>query len=358
MAEGTPFKFLDPYGKEDSGRFFGRAKETAQLYNAVYASNLALLYGPSGTGKTSLVKCGLANKFYDTDWMPLFIKREDNLLRSMEDAMRSALLHPPGREDPAYRALPAEEKARLVYLDHFCPVYLIFDQFEELFIQGDKNEQARFYEAIRQLLKSGLQVKVLLIIREEWFAYLNEFEKRIPNLLDNRIRLERMSERNIIEVLLGTTSAAGIRLEEPKAVVQAILRNLWNEQDGIALTNLQIYLDRLYQQYRSGHPGKEEVVFSPALAEKVGAMKNALSTFLDEQLEILESRLSAQFGIAQPRGIPLEVLFTMVTNEKTKMAMTTEAIYKSLPKNRKITEEVVDFCLKEFNRLRLIDSFK
>jgi predicted GTPase len=71
----SPFKFLEPYGKDDAAFFFGRDKETAQLFNAVHASNLTLLYGASGTGKTSLINCGLANKFYETDWLPLFVRR-------------------------------------------------------------------------------------------------------------------------------------------------------------------------------------------------------------------------------------------------------------------------------------------
>ena len=41
----SPFKFLSAYQKEDQASFFGREKETAQLYNAVFASNLTLFYG-------------------------------------------------------------------------------------------------------------------------------------------------------------------------------------------------------------------------------------------------------------------------------------------------------------------------
>ena len=67
----SPFVFLDPYERKDNYRYFGREKETAQLYNAVFAANLTLLYGGSGVGKSSLVNCGLANKFYDTDWLQI-----------------------------------------------------------------------------------------------------------------------------------------------------------------------------------------------------------------------------------------------------------------------------------------------
>ena len=71
----SPFKFLDSYTKEDHDIFFGRDKETEELYTTVFESKILLVYGVSGTGKTSLVNCGLANKFNDSDWLPISIRR-------------------------------------------------------------------------------------------------------------------------------------------------------------------------------------------------------------------------------------------------------------------------------------------
>ena len=50
MSSTSPFKLLDAYEKSDTPRYFGRKREVAQLYNAVFASRLTLLYGASGTG--------------------------------------------------------------------------------------------------------------------------------------------------------------------------------------------------------------------------------------------------------------------------------------------------------------------
>ena len=80
----NPFKFLDSYEKEDKDRFFGRSKETAQLFNAVKRSNLVMVYGASGTGKTSLINCGLGNKFLTSDWLPIFIRRKNNINDSLK----------------------------------------------------------------------------------------------------------------------------------------------------------------------------------------------------------------------------------------------------------------------------------
>ena len=72
----SPFKFLDSYNKEDKEIFFGCERETEELYQKVFKSKIMLVYGVSGTGKSSLIICGLANIFQDTDWLPLNI-RED-----------------------------------------------------------------------------------------------------------------------------------------------------------------------------------------------------------------------------------------------------------------------------------------
>ena len=52
----SPFKFLDAYTFEDRANFFGRGEETEELYRMVFKSSLLLIYGLSGTGKTSLVQ--------------------------------------------------------------------------------------------------------------------------------------------------------------------------------------------------------------------------------------------------------------------------------------------------------------
>ena len=82
----SPFKFLDTYERTDKYRYFGRERETAQLYNAVFAANLTLLYGASGVGKSSLIQCGLANKFYDTDWQPIFVRRAEDINAALDRA--------------------------------------------------------------------------------------------------------------------------------------------------------------------------------------------------------------------------------------------------------------------------------
>jgi len=73
MVPKSPFKFLDSYSIEDRDIFFGRENEIEEIYSKVFRSKILLIYGGSGTGKSSLVSCGLANKFQKTEPILLII---------------------------------------------------------------------------------------------------------------------------------------------------------------------------------------------------------------------------------------------------------------------------------------------
>lgn len=364
----SPFKFLDPYEAEDHRRFFGREKETAQLYNAVFAANLTLLYGGSGTGKTSLVNCGLANMFYPTDWLPIFIRREQNINDSLQAALRAQLPHPIP-EDWADRSV--SRQIETLYQQYYRPVYLIFDQFEELFIMGTQTEQQQFYETIAGLIgmrssgsterpatQAAVQAKVLLIIREEWIAHLNEFEQVIPQLFDNRLRVERMNDRSIARVIAGTIAQIDeprITIEQPPVTIPKIIENLRDKHQRVDLTNLQVYLDRLYRRAikRQADNADGPLTFDPELVDSVGRIDNVLGVFLEEQMIRLEEELQSR-GANSTRGLPLEILFTLVTEDGTKRQMSDTDILEALPRNRQLSESQLRYCLEELQRLRLL----
>ena len=84
----SPFKFLDSFTKEDKEIFFGRDKETEELYHKIFESKILLVYGVSGTGKSSLINCGLVSKFSESDWLPVNVRRGWNIVESLEKAIR------------------------------------------------------------------------------------------------------------------------------------------------------------------------------------------------------------------------------------------------------------------------------
>ncbi|MCB0626775.1 MAG: AAA family ATPase [Saprospiraceae bacterium] len=349
MQAKSPFKFLDSFDKEDINEFFGRDEETKALFKKTFESNLVLLYGLSGTGKTSLVNCGLSNMFADTDWLPLFIRRDQNIIESLHQGIYNAAF-----EKKLLEGQPIRKQVHSLYLDYYKPIYLIFDQFEELFILGSQEEASRFFWLLAELLQAKLQVKIILIMREEYLANLDRFEKIIPSLFDNRFRVERMRTEDIQEVITRSADRFGIELEEPaEEVTRTVIDNIRSERGWIDLANLQVYLDRLYRDdlHRKGQENRS-VRFDRALLKKTGQLGDVLSRFLDEQLETINREL-AQKG-SKSEDAALTVLAQLVTNEATKQPRLLGPIVDQLTKEKKLTADEVSYCIERLQEMRII----
>lgn len=347
-SEKSPFKFLDSYDKKDKDIFFGREQETYELYDRIFETNLVLLYGASGTGKTSLINCGLGNQFESTDWHPIFIRRKDNMLESMREEFQR---HAVKKLKPTTSII---EQVRSLYLDYFKPIYLIFDQFEEIFILGDKEEQKLFFETIYQLLEEDLQCKVLISMREEYIAYLSEFEEIIPYLFDNRLRVEKMNSKNLKSVIEGTAGEFNIELKNgARNVSELIIEKLRDKNHEIDLANLQVYLDRLYQLDKKRNPGAKKVTFDESLIAETGNLEDVMSQFLDQQLDVLNKELEEKYK-GTKKGAPLDILFELVTDNGTKHAIDLEQVKKRLKRSKNIDPTIIDYCIGRFKEMRIL----
>ncbi len=343
----SPFKFLDAYTKEDKDIFFGRDAEIEELYDRVFETNLILLYGASGTGKTSLINCGLGNKFENTDWLPIFIRRNENIITAFNENLDKLALTKMGESD-------IKQKIKSLYLDHFKPIYLIFDQFEELLVLGTEAEQIEFFEALRDLLTEGLQCKIILSMREEYIAYLSGYELILPALFDNRQRIEKMGLLQIQEVIEGTTNAFGITMLSQKEVIDKIIFRLRDPKIGIELSSLQVYLDSVYHKAIENKKTNEPITFSPELIDQTGQFADVLEVFLKDQIQIIEEELKAKGS--KIKGIPMTVLFSLVTEDGTKKAVESESLHTQLYNRKKITKTEIDYCIKRFQDLRILQE--
>ena len=79
-----------------------------------------LVYGVSGTGKSSLINCGLSNKFNNEDWLPLNIRRGKNMLESMYAAIVAASLTP--KTEYLANEIQFKKYVKSLYLDHYRPI--------------------------------------------------------------------------------------------------------------------------------------------------------------------------------------------------------------------------------------------
>jgi tetratricopeptide (TPR) repeat protein len=335
-----PFKFLDAYGVEDSKTFFGREAEIEALYTLVVKSRLVLVYGPSGSGKTSLIQCGLANRFKPTDWFPVFVRRGDDLNTSLDQKIRAEAVT---EIEPEADIVAA---ARSLYLDYYRPLYFIFDQFEELFILGKPEEEAKFFASVQALLASDLNCKIIISMREEYIALLQEFERAVPTLFDSRLRVEQMTLGTVEEVIVGMTAAAGITLEHGAETARRIIAQIGDRRAGVQLAYLQVYLDKLYREAeKAGAHG----VFTDALVDKTGALGDVMADFLEEQTQAIADAVRGRHP-SLPKGSVHRVLEALTTVEGTKLPMARSDLAERLPG----LQPMLDDLLAGLERSRII----
>ncbi len=309
----SPFKFLDSYTATDRDIFFGRDAEVEEVYSKVFQSNLLLVYGASGTGKSSIINCGLANKLNDSDWLPVHVRRGENMVRSMyRQVSRRAIT--PVAEPGEINEAALKSIVNSVFLDHFKPVYFIFDQFEELFIFGYRDEWLHFIQAVRELMDSDLDVHFIFVIRGEYLEFLSEFEDAVPEFFDNRMRVERMTRKNAIESILGPASLFSIKIED--GFEEKLLRKLSPDKAQVELTFLQVFLDRIYRDALESCDEDDALVFTNDQLENLGPIDDVLAEFLDEQLFRMEDSRSA-----------LTVLKAFVSLQGTRKQMTEEQVF-------------------------------
>jgi len=239
-----PYVGPRPFGlnKEDQERFFGRDDETEEIISLIYSHQLVLIYGESGTGKTSIfngqVIPSLGRQGFEvfpntrigigsTNNNP--IESFDNATKEISNvsniyifnAIQSILSKLPSRKnadgsiDGDNKSLDILTISLSTFLKEYyppktnsrqkhSPQLLIFDQFEELFTFYPENwqkQQQEFFLQITEALNNNRHLRVVLIIREDYIAQLDPFKDILPEKLRPCYRLERLSENAAISAI-------------------------------------------------------------------------------------------------------------------------------------------------------------
>ncbi len=302
----VPFKFLDSYKREDESIFFGRDNETEEIFRKLYSGKLLLVYGKSGTGKSSIINCGLISKIPQEDIFTINIRCGKNAYSNFIAEIKK---YSRIRNDNPFEILED------IFYEYSKPVALIFDQFEEVFILSDEKERSQLASGLNEILRSRLKINIILVIREEYFASLTEFESVIPGLYTNRIRIERMNRYAAMEAILKPCLACNVGIEE--GLAEKIIEQLLWQSEGLELTWLQILMDRLYKTAVESDPINPVIrTIDLTGLERIG---NVLSNFLDEQLRLM------------PEGdLGEAVLKTMISADGTKKLVSLDDISDAL----------------------------
>src|SRR5262249_47192661 len=146
--------------------FYGRDEEIGQVLQRLRHQRQLLVVGPSGSGKSSLIRAGLLPRLMESSLFP----KEFWLVRELRPGTRplEALTQALGG-DPMQ---PAATIAAL--LDGHLParrLLLVIDQFEELFNLATREEQRHFIAALNAL-RMAESCAQLIVMRADFYPDL------------------------------------------------------------------------------------------------------------------------------------------------------------------------------------------
>ena len=236
----NPWPGLRAFTENDHDFFFGRERETAELLDLVQRCTVIVLYGQSGLGKTSMLQAGLFPGLKGLDFLPLRVRfdHSDEAPELAQQIKNELAAHLDRMQIAGPRPGPKETLWEFFHrrdLDFWGPrnrlltPVVVFDQFEEVFTLGQRSEQtgarvARFAQeleavlehrppqAVRERLDANPDealhydlhsegVKFIVSLREDFLADLDPWRARMPSLLPNRFRLERMTGAQALDVV-------------------------------------------------------------------------------------------------------------------------------------------------------------
>src|SRR5687768_8278952 len=197
----SPFKGLSYFSDSEHDRrfFFGRERESEVVAANLMASRLTVLYGPSGVGKSSLLRAGVTSRLRSL--VPTTGGgggAEVAVVDSWRDDPVAAVTAAAGARTDVALADALAERA----IAAGGELYLVLDQMEEyvLYHGRDGGPLAGALEDV--LTRGDLPVHVLLGVRDDSLADLDAFKRRLPGLFGNVLRLDdltRAAARTAIE---------------------------------------------------------------------------------------------------------------------------------------------------------------
>ncbi|GAA2653518.1 helix-turn-helix domain-containing protein [Streptomyces vastus] len=191
--ERPPYRGLARFEPGDSDLFYGRDALVAGLVELVQEHRFAAVFGPSGSGKSSLLRAGLIPR-----------------LRQTAGAERPAVIRV---LTPGERPARTHEKA-LVPLDGDGETWVIVDQFEELFtLCHDREERDRFLDLLLAARRPESRLRVVIAVRGDFYGHCADRRELAEAVSRASLLVGPMSPDELREVITGPATSAGLNVE-------------------------------------------------------------------------------------------------------------------------------------------------
>ena len=250
-AVPNSFLGLQSYTEAQSNSFFGRDGETEALTNLIGLNTLTIVFGRSGTGKTSLLNAGVFPRLRKRFCLPFRIRLEFNdnspdLVTQVKKVLKEEI------DKYGFKVESYPSNETLWEYFHKEPLWktvtpiLVFDQFEEIFTLARSNfrfaaaELPGFWQELSDLIENNIpeklkskfleqkdeveynykkqKAKIVFSFREEYLPEFESITSRIPSLKYSRFRLLPMNGNQAYEVITKTWKE-NIHPSEAKLIV-------------------------------------------------------------------------------------------------------------------------------------------
>lgn len=276
-----PYQGLAAFRETDARFFKGRDRYVHELSDKLNKLSLVAVVGPSGSGKSSLVRAGL---------LPLLRSQEDwravvfrpgvpstnpfvNLVLALDDQRpRRPLLDVLAQETQSAQTLAAsllENSEQLaVLLERLTqsdkrPVLLIGDQFEELFTavtdphehDFDQSVRAKFVRSLAAALRAVPHCKCVLTIRADYMGQALKTPDLAKLLKDADVKLGPMNPGELREAITQPAETLGVHVNDD--LISELLSAVGSVPDALPL--LEFALTEFWVQQRARRIGRSTV---------------------------------------------------------------------------------------------------
>jgi Novel STAND NTPase 1/Protein kinase domain/AAA ATPase domain/PASTA domain len=246
-----PFKGLASFDVADADAFFGRERVVAELVARLPGATLLGVVGPSGSGKSSIVRAGLSA------------------------ALASGAL--PGSEDWAQVVIrpgehPLDELAGARRERRGGKLLLVVDQLEEVFtLCRDDAERMVFLDA---LTRPAPDETIVIAVRADFYGRFAALPALAALLAENHVLVGPMKAEDLRRAIELPSRKAGLSVEP--ALVDALVADVVDEPGGLPL--LSTALVELWQ-HRDGRTLRLETY------RESGGVRGAVARIAEEAYE-------------------------------------------------------------------------
>ena len=280
----SPYRGLKPFGQLDKDYFFGRDQFLTGLVNELEQTNVILLLGASGSGKSSVVFAGLI-PWLTQKWGSRLI---DLILTPDRDPFEALYLslgkHYKQSEAEIARAGNVDTLSQVVQtLKQPESFWLIFiDQFEELFTTSQPEKRDRFIQSLVQLSQeqsNDPSLKIVATMRADFLDRLDLHPaNRLAKITDGHRPL--MTQMHPDELRLAIEQPAahhGVVFEA--GLVETIIQDVQGQAGYLPL--LQYTLNRLWEEALPTSDLQQERTFHTTTYLRLGGVRGALQQHVD-----------------------------------------------------------------------------